>query len=128
MKQRHIEWRNIINANCDSSTPQPRRDLLRDLDDWEKTKGKNPNAIMAKDFDRDAWSSSNEGQFQDLVAMARAKRKAPEVKEVDVAGDTPEGSGEAAPEPSLAGVPITGTEPLLEDGPDGPNHFPIIID
>ena len=81
--RRHTEWINIWNANCDSTNPRSKRELLRDLDIWERTQGGNaPNAqgqsstrntIMAKDFDSSAWSTAHEDDFQRLIAQARRK-------------------------------------------------------
>ena len=81
--RRHTEWVNLWNANCDSSKPRSKRDLLHDLDVWERTQGGNaPNAqgstqgtpsLMAKDFDSRAWSINHESDFRRLVAQARQK-------------------------------------------------------
>ena len=84
--RRHTEWVNLWNANCDSSKPRTKRDLLRDLDMWEKTQGGDAlsaqgssasgGAIMAKDFDGSAWSASHGNDFQRLIAQARQKTAA----------------------------------------------------
>ena len=81
--RRHTEWVNLWNANCDSSNPRSKRELLHDLDVWERTQGGNApsgqsasgsgTAIMAKDFDGSAWSASHGDDFQRLVAQARQK-------------------------------------------------------
>ena len=81
--RRHTEWVNIWNANCDSLTPRSKRELLRDLDIWERTQGGNApntqgpsssgNTIMAKDFDGSAWSTAHEDDFQRLIAQARRR-------------------------------------------------------
>lgn len=81
--RRHTEWVNLWNANCDSSKPRTKRELLHDLDIWEKTQGGNApsaqgssgnaSAIMAKDFDGSAWSASHGHDFQRLIAQARQK-------------------------------------------------------
>jgi E3 ubiquitin-protein ligase RAD18 len=39
MVRRHTEWVNLWNANCDSSNPRSKRELLQDLDTWERTQG-----------------------------------------------------------------------------------------
>ena len=85
MVRRHTEWRNIVNANCDSSNPKSKRELLLVLRDWEKAQGTtNANStakpskgppVMEKDFDRDAWSTTHGSDFRNLVAQARAKAK-----------------------------------------------------
>ncbi|KAF2217089.1 hypothetical protein CERZMDRAFT_108926 [Cercospora zeae-maydis SCOH1-5] len=81
MINRHREWVNIWNANCDSNNPRPRRDLLRDLDIWEKTQGgKAPqgnglsHAVMRKDFDGAAYSKKHNDDFSRLIADAKRKK------------------------------------------------------
>lgn len=83
MRKRHIEWMNLWNANCDSSRPKPKRDLLRELDTWERTLGRQierntttSSGVMVKDFDRDGWVKTQKGEFDDLIKKAREKRKA----------------------------------------------------
>jgi E3 ubiquitin-protein ligase RAD18 len=84
MMKRHTEWRNLVNANCDSSKPKSKSDLLRELQQWERTQNvatnssaskSNKHSVMEKDFDRDAWSTSHSNDFQSLIAAARAKKK-----------------------------------------------------
>ncbi|KAF2723840.1 DNA repair protein rad18, partial [Polychaeton citri CBS 116435] len=81
MQKRHTEWVNLWNANTDSNSPQNKRELLRELDSWERTQGgKAPNAngpangVMRKDFDGDDWASRNKDQFSKLIADARRKK------------------------------------------------------
>lgn len=80
MIRRHQEWMNIWNANCDSSRPRPKRDLLRDLDIWERTQGSqargntDADGIMSKTFDGNAWSRENGDDFKQLIARARAQK------------------------------------------------------
>jgi E3 ubiquitin-protein ligase RAD18 len=80
MINRHREWVNIWNANCDSSTPRSRRELLRELDIWERTQGsKAPqgngltNTVMRKDFDGDAYAKRHHDEFSRLIADAKRK-------------------------------------------------------
>ncbi|KAF2164906.1 hypothetical protein M409DRAFT_67610 [Zasmidium cellare ATCC 36951] len=82
--QRHREWVNIWNANCDSNHPRSKRDLLYDLDVWERTQGgraPNPNGlsstIMKKDFDGDAYSKRHQDEFSRLIADAKRKKSNP---------------------------------------------------
>ena len=127
MKQRHVEWRNLVNANCDSSTPRSKQELLRDLKEWEKNKAKSPDVIMEKDFDREAWSTRNESQFKNLIIEARAKRKALHSQGSSSVPDKPDGSG--GQDRSLAEPPAVGTEPPHQkNGPHGIKHTPITID
>ena len=85
MVRRHTEWRNLINANCDSSSPKSKKELLQDLKEWERAQGfsqtngawksnKNSN-VMEKDFDRGAWSQNHGNDFRSLIAQARSKAK-----------------------------------------------------
>ncbi|KAL8944603.1 MAG: hypothetical protein Q9211_000528 [Gyalolechia sp. 1 TL-2023] len=63
--RRHAEWVNIVNANADSSRPKSKREMLRELDIWDRR------SIMGKDFDGAAWSVNHQMDFQDLVSKAR---------------------------------------------------------
>ena len=82
---RHKEWIDLVNANCDSSRPRSKRDLLSELDVWERTQGglapsqsgvtSGGGEVMRKDFDSSAWASTHKDGFQDLIARARQKPK-----------------------------------------------------
>ncbi|PYH96423.1 DNA repair protein [Aspergillus ellipticus CBS 707.79] len=83
LERRHTEWMNLWNANCDSRTPKSKRELLRELDIWERTQGgfaqpsgDNNNGVMRKDFDASAWSTSHDDDFKRLIANARKKKDA----------------------------------------------------
>ncbi|KAF1810508.1 DNA repair protein rad18 [Eremomyces bilateralis CBS 781.70] len=79
--RRHTEWVNIYNANCDSSRPRLKKDLLRELDVWERTQGGQSlrgtagsnSDVSKKDFDKDVWRDKNKSQFESLVADARER-------------------------------------------------------
>lgn len=79
--RRHTEWMNLWNANSDSRNPKVKRDLLKELDTWEKTQGGRAaapsslenNSIMRKDFNADEWSASHSTDFKRLVANARKR-------------------------------------------------------
>ena len=82
--RRHTEWINLVNANCDSRRPRTKRELLHELDLWDKAQGRqtlnNSNAsvsssVMDKDFDGAAWATSHDSDFQTLIARARKKAK-----------------------------------------------------
>ena len=83
--RRHAEWINIVNANADSSRPKSKREMLRELDIWDRSTGRsiassgnelnNTGSIMRKDFDGAAWSASHSSDFQDLISKARNTRK-----------------------------------------------------
>ena len=104
MQSRHKEWLNLWNANCDSRNPRPKRELLRDLDTWERTQGRQiatnagPNGVMVKDFDRNGYVKSHKGDFDDLIQRARAKAK------MKVQGDQVDGAAEAEKEQDPGGA------------------------
>ena len=85
LQKRHTEWINLWNANEDSRKPKTKRELLRELDTWERTQGRQilqslnaaqgPNGVMAKDFDGQGYVKSNKDDFDDLIRKAREKRK-----------------------------------------------------
>lgn len=100
MRKRHTEWMNLWNANCDSLKPRSKRDLLKDLDIWERTLGKQlektvaaggASGVMVKDFDRGGWVKDQKNQFDDLIRKAREKKKAStsEKPDANVVQDTP---------------------------------------
>jgi len=74
---------NLFNANCDSARPRTKRELLRDLDIWERSQGghalnvngpsNGQNDVMRKDFDGHGWAESNKDQFAELIANAKRK-------------------------------------------------------
>ena len=79
--RRHTEWVNLVNANCDSRRPRTKRDLLHELEVWDRTQGRqilsgsngtgSASSVMNKDFDGVAWAASHGSDFQDLIAKAR---------------------------------------------------------
>lgn len=85
MVKRHTEWVNLWNANCDSNHPRTKRELLQDLDTWERTQGgRAPNnqisaasGVMRKDFDGAGWATKNKDEFSRLIADARRKKSNP---------------------------------------------------
>lgn len=83
--RRHTEYLNLHNANCDSPRPKSKRELLLELDVWERTQGGNaplsgtghaPGGVGKKDFDAQAWSRGHDDNFKKLIADARRNRKA----------------------------------------------------
>ena len=81
--RRHTQWVDIYNANSDSPRPKTERQLLKDLDVWERTQGGHapgqgqtgPVGVMRKDFDGEEWTGKHKDQFSDLIAQAKAKRQ-----------------------------------------------------
>ncbi|KAJ9644502.1 E3 ubiquitin-protein ligase rad18 [Coniosporium apollinis] len=92
--RRHTEWVNLYNSNCDSSRPRSKRELLAELETWERTQGGSaPNAgaapagVMRKEFDGQAWARSNHDHFEDLIAQARKKRTPTDATKEERTGD-----------------------------------------
>jgi len=82
MIRRHTEWVNLWNSSCDSSRPRSKRELLHDLDIWERSQGGSArdaggSGVMKKEFDGDGWATKHRDQFADLLANARRKRSTP---------------------------------------------------
>jgi E3 ubiquitin-protein ligase RAD18 len=95
--RRHTQWVDIFNANCDSPRPRSNRELLKELDIWERTQGGHapgqgqsvPTGVMKKDFDGADWSGKHKDQFNDLIAQARIRaREKKEEKEAATSGGT----------------------------------------
>jgi E3 ubiquitin-protein ligase RAD18 len=146
MRKRHTEWVNLWNANCDSTSPASKRDLLRELSAWEDTLGRQlerpttNTGFMAKDFDRGTHLRTQKGNFDDLIRQAKERAKAnahpPEEKEASsateigpgVISDTPVESVNLMPRlhsetgatyPHRAADQGTTLQPDLEDAIDG---------
>jgi E3 ubiquitin-protein ligase RAD18 len=83
MQKRHMEWMSLWNASCDSSSPQTKQELLRELETWDRTQGRQianaqgPSGVMAKDFDTKAWTESRKDDFADLIKRAKAGAPTP---------------------------------------------------
>ncbi|KAH0547722.1 hypothetical protein FGG08_000212 [Glutinoglossum americanum] len=84
LEKRHTEWVHLWNANCDSARPKLKKELLQDLDAWERSQGgskasfnglsNSGNDVMKKDFDGAGWAKSHDVEFQRLIANARKKK------------------------------------------------------
>lgn len=89
LQRRHTEWANVWNANMDVKKPVSKRELLRRLDEWERSVsaerieilGDRKQATTQQDKE---WSKKYDDQFQSLIENARksrsAKRKADEAE------------------------------------------------
>lgn len=83
LEKRHVEWVNLVNANCDSNKPRTKRELLRDLDLWDRSQGRqisngmsgpnDGNVVMRKDFDGVAWAVNHNDDFLRLISQARPR-------------------------------------------------------
>lgn len=114
--RRHTEWVNLYNSNCDSSRPRSKRELLAELETWERTQGGSaPNAgatpagVMRKEFDGQAWARSNHDHFDDLIAQARKKRIPTDAAKEDQTGDHARGTTREPPDQDMddKGKPAT---------------------
>lgn len=136
--RRHTEWVNLWNANCDSNQPRSKRELLQDLDTWERTQGGRApnvngtaNGIMRKDFDGEGWANKNKDDFSRLIADARRKKvtpsstPAPEKEEAPQEDAKPEEDGS---KPTLDGdedsSPSFAAHPDAPPAPPDPTHRP----
>jgi E3 ubiquitin-protein ligase RAD18 len=99
LKRRHIEWLNIYNSNCDAddSVRKSKRQLVKELEEWENTQGGRADVkeskIMKKDFDGNGYAKSHKSDFDDLIAKARMKRSAPKTEDTKD-GPSPEKPGD----------------------------------
>ncbi|KAF2143622.1 uncharacterized protein K452DRAFT_317096 [Aplosporella prunicola CBS 121167] len=96
LTRRHTEWVALWNANCDERQPRSKRELLAELDTWERSQGGGSGSASghgSKEFDKQGWARSNRSQFDDLIAQARRGR----AKAV-AARDAAEGSTDEANE------------------------------
>jgi E3 ubiquitin-protein ligase RAD18 len=125
MISRHREWVNIWNANCDSTRPRTKRELISDLDVWERTVGgKAPTAqglsstIMRKDFDGDAYSKKHHDEFSRLIADAKRKKSAavPEAASTKAPDDSTTEEGIAGQVPTPQQIEMLDRVPANHDG------------
>ncbi|RKU47205.1 E3 ubiquitin-protein ligase rad18 [Coniochaeta pulveracea] len=98
LERRHREWVTLWNANCDSSQPKTRNELLQDLDNWERTVGTGTRSLVYghqapqvkdKNFDGSAWASKHDDSFKDLIANARKSKQKAEDKAKESASPAP---------------------------------------
>lgn len=84
LTRRHTEWINLVNANCDSNKPKTKRELLQELEMWDRTQGRqivnssagiNSSSVLNKDFDGASWAVKHGSDFQQLINQARQKAK-----------------------------------------------------
>jgi E3 ubiquitin-protein ligase RAD18 len=89
VERRHREWVTIWNANCDAARPKKRRELLQELELWERTQSGRASGIVRtahatttttvrdKGFDGAAWAAKHDSSFKELIAQARRSRSDP---------------------------------------------------
>jgi E3 ubiquitin-protein ligase RAD18 len=117
MRRRHVEWLNIHNSNCDAheSVRKNKRQLLKELDEWEQTQGGRADTkeskIMKKDFDGTGYAKSHKTDFDDLIARARQQRNTPQ-------------SGSEEPRPDQQPSEPRSSHTNIDIGTPLPNHHP----
>jgi E3 ubiquitin-protein ligase RAD18 len=85
--RRHTEWVHLWNSNCDASEDnrKTKGELLRELTNWERTRGGWANTsdapVMRKDFDAKGHIEAHKSQFNELIAAARKKKPSPKEDE-----------------------------------------------
>ncbi|CEJ58200.1 hypothetical protein PMG11_06866 [Penicillium brasilianum] len=133
LQRRHTEWMNLWNANCDSTFPRTKKELLRELDIWERTQGGFAtaqssivpnNTVMAKEFDAAQWSVSHDNDFKRLIANARKKSDA-QVRSTIPGAAQASGSNNTVVDSSAqpaSGV-ARGTPIEINSDPPGPNEM-----
>ncbi|CAD6584824.1 MAG: E3 ubiquitin-protein ligase rad18 [Alectoria sarmentosa] len=97
--RRHTEWVNLVNANCDSSKPKTKRELVHELEAWDRTQGRqilsncneagSASSVMSKSFDGAVWASNHGSNFQVLIAQARRKVN-PKVESISSTNSAPD--------------------------------------
>ena len=82
LMRRHTEWVNLVNSNCDSRKPKSKRELLYELEVWERSQGRQistngsmGSSVMDKEFDGTNWASKHSSDFQRLISEARKKAR-----------------------------------------------------
>ncbi|KAJ8097575.1 hypothetical protein POJ06DRAFT_34734 [Lipomyces tetrasporus] len=70
LQQRHTEWVSLWNANVDSNNPKTKKQLLRNLNDWESNLAKYAVQKVSAD-DLAAWGKTHSNNFGDLIFQAR---------------------------------------------------------
>ncbi|KAJ5371206.1 Postreplication repair E3 ubiquitin-protein ligase rad18 [Penicillium cataractarum] len=133
LQRRHIEWMNLWNANCDSTSPRTKKELLRELDIWERTQGGiataqsslvPTNTVMAKDFDAAQWSVSHDNDFKRLIANARKKSDAQVRSTIPGAAQAAESNSTAVDSSAqLASGVEKGTPIEINSDPPGPSDM-----
>jgi len=129
LKDRYTAWANIWNANCDSRNPKSKPELLNELRKWERTQGGQARevegaGIMKKDFDANAWQTSNRDDFSKLIEQAR-KKKTTKARDAGETADQGEKEKPAAENDTLASSSIKANghapEPM-DEGEDKDTH------
>ena len=126
LERRHREWMTLWNANCDATHPKSKRELLKQLDEWERTqafptvhRGPKESQVANKEFDGGQWASQHSGEFDSLVEKARRQVRERKERERKAAGEKEKEEANAGVEPGPETVEIERTTSLSEDVFDG---------
>ncbi|TGZ84335.1 DNA repair protein rad18 [Ascodesmis nigricans] len=88
LQDRHTEWLNLWNANVDSPRPRTKRQLLDELEAWERAHVRPANnKTKAPEWSDEKWQEKHADTFADLIAKARGsiqKRRKVEADEDEV--------------------------------------------
>lgn len=138
LQRRHTEWVNLWNANCDAKYPKSKRELLHELDVWERTQGgnaiqsslasNNANTVMRKDFDAAKWSEEHDNDFKRLIANARKRSDTQVRSTIPGASAAPEttqgapGTNSSPPPAAFFGDPRENGVPLVTDSEASHGH------
>ena len=76
LQRRYSEWINIYNANTDAAKPRGRRELMHDLDAWERGNNANNNGGSNAEINLDRWGDKHQADFASLTAQARQSKRA----------------------------------------------------
>lgn len=121
---RHKEWLNRYNSNCDSSesTRKSRRQLLKDLEEWERSLSKDisvkDSLYMRKDWDGSAHAAEQKDEFAKLIEKARAASKKSKPGQEE-SGDDNEQQGQTS-----TSVPMSsGQISINEETPNSPRPY-----
>ncbi|GAO50956.1 DNA repair protein rad18 [Saitoella complicata NRRL Y-17804] len=130
LQRRHAEWVSLWNANLDALHPKPKRELLRELGEWERTMAagevRGLDGIVGKgkgkgrEVDLEGWGRRHEDDFKDLIAKARGAGKKRKREEEDAETKAEEGGGEKV-------VKIADAEDVKED-PDVDDDVESIVE
>ncbi|KAF2739025.1 DNA repair protein rad18 [Polyplosphaeria fusca] len=115
--RRHTEWLHLWNSNCDSENPRPKKQLLQDLENWERTSGgraaSTESKIMQKDFNGQMHASVHKDQFSALIESARKKREAVEQDQTQGEAHSTTGEDSAEQQSELQSKPYEGNNEAL---------------
>ena len=100
MQARHVEFVNLHNANRDSTRPKSKKELIAELNAWEKVQAKGfPGGIKPTkrpDWSDEGWARQHRDEFANLIKRAQAKRVKVEEDKGNDTGNPSEDNGEGS--------------------------------